>query len=275
MSILDIGARDAALRFPKISRRMPGGTLSRIVETFPADESAPIWHSDWAWLNYERLALALAFQLGHGRMLEIGGGRDPTFANLTPMVGLDLVVNDIDAGELALLPPDARTACFDIAGDLGGRQELLGAFELVTSRMVFEHVADVEAAWRNTHALLKPGGVAIAFFPTLYGWPFVLNRLLPDALARKIVERVFPDRAPDGLTPVFPAHYDWCFGSEAKLRKMLDPIGFSEICVLPFWGHHYLDRLPGIRTLEKGMNRLFAAFDWRLFTTYTYVIVRK
>ena len=50
--------------------------------------------------------------------------------------------------------------------------------------MVFEHVEDGQRAWANLYQLLAPGGVALAFVPTLYSVPFVINWLLPDKARR-------------------------------------------------------------------------------------------
>lgn len=257
--------------------RRPSGAdaIDTVIARLAAETATPLWHSDWAWENYERAVLALARDFGLKRLLEIGGGRDPAFATLAREAGLTLIVNDIDPLELARLAEPGETACFDIAGDLSKRADLAGAFDIVASRMVFEHVHDVEAAWANVHRILRPGGVGLAFFPTLYAWPFLVNHLLPDDLAKRIVERFFPARAADGDNPVFPPVYDWCFGSERKLRRMLDPIGFSSVRVVPFWGHHYLDRVPVARELDWGLNRFAALTGWRFFTTYAYVIVRK
>jgi SAM-dependent methyltransferase len=255
--------------------RPPGPSLQRVLETLGEGGNGRLWHSDWAWENYERAVLALAREFGLWRLLEIGGGRDPAFATAARENGLRLIVNDIDPLELARVPEGVDTACFDVAGDISRRPELYGAFDIVASRMVFEHIRNVPAAWRNIYRILRPGGVGLAFFPTLYAWPFLLNHMLPDDIARRIVERVFPARAADGDNPVFPPVYHWCYGDEAKLRRMLDPIGFSEIHILPFWGHHYLDRVPVLRELDFAFNRFCAAIDWRFFTTYAYVVVRK
>lgn len=251
------------------------GALAAMLADYRATTPLPHWHSDWAWENYEPLTLAIARHFGLKRLLEIGGGRDPGFLKIGREAGLDVIVNDIDPGELALLRAGTPTAQFDVAGDLTGRPDLRETFDLMTARMVFEHIHDVEAAWRNVHRMLTPGGIGMAFFPTLYSWPFLINKLLPPETAKKIVNRFFPNRADDGDNPVFPAHYDWCYGSEAKLRRMLDPIGFSEISVVPFWGHRYLDRVPVAREIDHVANRAFAALDLRLFTTYAFVIVRK
>jgi SAM-dependent methyltransferase len=251
------------------------GPLANAIAAFRITTPGPHWHSDWAWDNYEALAVHLAQSFELPSLLELGGGRDPAFLESGREAGLSVTINDIDAGELAHLPAGTQTARFDLVGDLRGRPDLHEAYDIAVSRMVFEHLPDVPRAWRNVHRLLKPGGVGIAFFPTLYAWPFVINKLLPDEVARGIVERLFPNRSRDGGDPVFPAHYSECFGSERRLRRMLDPIGFREVQVLPFWGHHYLKRFPGLYQAEALMNRAFAALDCRLFTTYALVIVRK
>lgn len=262
-------------RMRAVSRAAAPSPLARVVADVAAKAPGELWHSDWGWNQYEALTLAFARAFGLRSLLEVGGGRDPAFITLAFENGLDLTVNDIAPDELARLPEGPAKAVFDIAGDLSGRGELHGAFDLIASRMVFEHVEDVEQAWSNTWQLLKPGGVAIAFFPTLYAWPFVLNKLIPDRLAKRIVETVFPHRRADGDYPVFPAHYDWCIGSERRLCSMLLPKGFSDIHIQPFWGHHYLAPVPVLRDWETALNRLAARRDWRFFTTYAYVIVQK
>ena len=149
-----------------------------------------------------------------------------------------MTVNDIAPGELAVLPEGYRTACFDVAGDLTDVAHLRGSFDLAFSRMVFEHVADGEQAWANLHELLAPGGVALAFVPTLYALPFVLNWLLPDKIAAAIVKLVYRHRTDDG-DPVFPARYSWCFAGGDRLRNMLSALGYREVIVQPFYGHGY------------------------------------
>ena len=182
--------------------------LGRVLARVAAGDPQPLWHSDWAWANYEPVALALIREFGLKRAVEIGGGRDPAFLPHARALGFELVVNDIDANELALLPPETPTALFNVAGDLSARRDLAGAFDFVTARMVMEHVDGVPAAWRNIYRLLSPGGVGLAFFPTLYAWPFLVNHLLPDRLAKRIVETLYPARRQDGDNPVFPALSD-------------------------------------------------------------------
>jgi SAM-dependent methyltransferase len=239
-------------------------------------EHAPDWHSDWAWEHYEPTILALAHQFGLRRVCEIGGGRDPMFSlGEAANHGIELTVNDIDAGELALTPAGLKTARFDIAGDLSEPDIARGGYDLMVSRMVFEHVADVERAWTNIHALLAPGGVALAFVPTLWAPVFALNHILPEKASRAIVHALFPARRDGGGDPKFPALYDWCRGSRSRLEPMLNRAGFRDIHVQRFWGHGYFKRMPGLKQVDHAFNALAARIGWDFVTTYAYVVVRK
>ncbi len=236
----------------------------------------PDWHARWAWQNYETTILALARQFGLRRICEIGGGRDPLYtAEQAAAQGVELIVNDIDAGELALAPAGLQTARFDIAGNLSEPDAIGGAYDLMVSRMVFEHVHDVAQAWRNIHALLAPGGVALAFFPTLWAPVFTLNHILPESASRAIVHALYPSRRDGGDDPKFPALYDWCRGDPKLLTPMLREAGFAEVHVQPFWGHDYFKRVPGIRKADHAFNALAARIGWHLVTTHAYVLVRK
>ncbi|CAH1650093.1 Class I SAM-dependent methyltransferase [Hyphomicrobiales bacterium] len=257
------------------SASQPAGEAARSIVTFFRDMS-PDWHSQWAWDNYEPAILGLARQFGLRRICEIGGGRDPLFTPEQAMAaGLDFTVNDIDAGELALTPAGLRTARFDIAGDLSEPEAVAGSYDMMVSRMVFEHIDGVEQAWRNIHALLAPGGIALAFFPTLWAPVFALNHFLPETASRAIVHALFPARREGGDDPKFPALYDGCRGSPALLAPMLNRAGFTDIHVQRFWGHGYFDRMPGLKQLDHAFNALAARIGWNLVTTYAYVVVRK
>ena len=231
-------------------------------------------YQQWAWDNYKRVVQELCARFAASRIVEIGGGRDPLFT-ITEIerLGVEMTVNDISSGELAVLPKGYRTACFDVAGDISSVADLRGRFDLAFSRMVFEHVVDGQRAWSNLHELLAPGGVALAFFPTLYAAPFVINRLLPDKLAAKIVKLLFANRT-DEEDPVFPARYSWCFTDE-RLHRMLSGIGYREVTILPFYGHDYYESFPIIRDVNAWFTGLARRNDWRLFSSHAYVAARK
>lgn len=250
---------------------LAAGTLAGFFETIRPD-----WHSRWAWEHYETTILGLARQFGLRSVCEIGGGRDPLFTQEeAARNGIELIVNDIDAGELALTGGGLKTARFDIAGDLNEPDVRRGGYDMMVSRMVFEHVDGVERAWANIHELLVPGGVALAFFPTLWAPVFALNHALPEKVSRAIVHALYPARRDGGDDPIFPALYDWCRGTPALLEPMLKRAGFAETHVQRFWGHEYFDRMPGLKQVDHAFNALAARLGWSFVTTHAYVVVRK
>ncbi len=151
---------------------------------------------------------------------------------------------------------------------------LRDSFDLAFSRMVFEHVADGQRAWSNLYQLLAPGGVALAFVPTLYAFPFVVNKLLPDDVAAKIVKLLYPNRT-DDEDPVFPARYSWTYASERKMTPMLKAIGYREVVILPFYGHGYFERVPVLREIHAQFTALARKHDWRTVASYAYIAARK
>jgi SAM-dependent methyltransferase len=236
----------------------------------------------WAWNNYKPTVLAFVEALrqagrhdgtGRVRLLEIGGGRGP---QLTPeeadKLNVDLTVNDIDARELSLAPKGFATACFDIASNVD--PSLHNKFDLVFSRMVFEHVKGAPRAWRNVAALLAPGGVALAYHPTLYSPPFIINWLTPEAFSARLLRMFFPGRH-DGDYPKFPARYEMCVAEPSVVAPKLRACGFSEVLLAPFFGHGYLRSVPIAREMEGALHTLAERRDWRGLSSYAFTLVRK
>jgi SAM-dependent methyltransferase len=207
------------------------------------------------------------------RLIEIGGGRDPL---LTPRearaAGVAYTTNDISERELSLGPAEFAKARFDVAGEVDATQH--EAYDLVISRMVMEHVRGAPRAWANIAGLLAPGGVALAFHPTLYAPPFVINWLAPEALTGPVL-RVFFDDRNDSKQPKFPARYELCTTNPAKVESALRAAGFREALSVPFWGDRYFRHIPGIRTANDALSALAEARDWRWLTSYAYTTGRK
>jgi len=235
----------------------------------------------WAWDNYRPTVLALAqtclnsgrHHQGRVRLLEIGGGRGPL---LTPAeakaAAIELTVNDIDARELSLAPAQFDKAQFDVAGEIDPSWD--GCFDLIISRMVFEHVRNAPRAWANMRRLLAPGGVALAFHPTLYAPPFVMNALLPEGLAAQVLRFFFPNRH-DGGYPKFPTRYEMCFAGPSKVAPILTRCGYSQVLIAPFWRHGYFRHIPWLRDADAALQHLAEKQDWRALATYAYTLARR
>lgn len=239
-------------------------------------------HSLWAKDNIKASVLAFidlchaagrCDGAGRVRVLEIGGGRWPF---LTPQEAesgrIAYTVNDIDEGELAAGPAAFEKARFDIAGpvDASFRER----YDFIFSRMVMEHVPDAARAWSNMFELLAPGGVALAFHPTLYAPAFVINWLAPEALTGAVLRLVFPERG-RAANRKFPARYDLCTAAPTVVEPALRRAGFREVLSAPFWGDLYFERLPGFREANDALSALAEARDWRWLSSYAYSIALK
>lgn len=205
------------------------------------------------------------------RILELGGGRSPSFTLAEmPATVASYTVNDISAEELALAGPEYDKACFDVTGDVSA---FAGQFDVIFSKTLAEHVRDGRRMHKNVLSLLRPGGVAFHMVPTLYGPPFVINRLLPEDLSRKILFRFFPHRRNDD--PKFPAYYSWCFGDRTKMEEMLRSIGYSRVNIRSFYGHGYFKAVPLIRQIDTAFAAKAAQKDWSRFGTYAHIMAYK
>ena len=102
----------------------------------------------------------------------------------------------------------------------------------------------------------------------------MVNRLLPDDFAAKIVKLIYPHRT-DDEDPVFPARYSWTYASERKMKPMLESIGYREAVILPFYGHGYFDRFPVLRDIHARFTALARKHDWRTVASYAYIAARK
>lgn len=228
-----------------------------------------------AWQGLKPTLSNLAHRVQAKRVLEIGGGRDPLFS--IPEIselGFDLIVNDISEFELSMLPTGYKKAVFDISNPDIEANFTDERFELIYSKMVFEHVSDGREAWRNVYRLLKPGGIGFAFVPTLFSPPFVLNLFLPEWLSQRLLRLVDPKRN-EAEVPKFKAYYSWCFADESKLKPMLQSVGFREAIVIPFFGTPYFPGVPLLSGITSAFDRIAYMNSWHVFASYAYVIARR
>jgi SAM-dependent methyltransferase len=225
----------------------------------------------WANQHFADVVLALIDGRSTRRVLEVGGGRRPLLADqLASREDVDYVINDVSQDELDRLPATYGTACFDVQDPDGIPPDLAGTCDVVFAKMVFEHVADPASAWTTVHRLLRPGGVALVYVPTLYSPPFVLNRLLPSGASASLLRRVFPNRTDDGV-PKFPAYYRWCRGTAEPLTQRLLDIGFDRVDVVPFYGHSYYRRFPVVRTASERLTDVVERRSMRTLSSFAFV----
>ena len=227
-------------------------------------------HWKTAMQGYERELMDIVERYPRANILELGGGRWPSFRlEEMPKNVAVYTVNDVDPNELANAPPGYKTACFDVSGDSSAFSD---TYDVVFSRFLAEHVPDGPAMHRNVFKVLKPGGTAFHLIPTLYSSPFVINKLMPERLSSRLLAMFTPRR---DISPKVPAHYSACHGDTARMRKMFEDIGYSKVEIRNFFGHFYYEKMPVVRELEDLLAGLAAKNDWSWYSSYAYITAHK
>ena len=210
---------------------------------------------------------------GFTTICEIGGGRAPLFSHEeASTMGLDYTVLDISDKELRAAPDHVRK----IEADIGALDltRFPQRYDFMFSRMLAEHVRDGTAMHRNVLQLLRPGGMAFHFFPTLFTPAFVANRLLPERATRRILFVLFPWRRKEHIAK-FPARYSRCFGPTPRMRRYFERLGYQVEEYRPFYGTDYLAGIPLLGWLDSMFTRFVASRRSALFTSYVWLVLRK
>jgi SAM-dependent methyltransferase len=210
----------------------------------------------------------LAERLRPRKVLELGAGRTPLF-DTSISLPFEFVANDISDAELEYLPSTTTHARFDISSPGDVPAALRGTVDLVYSRSVLEHVRSVDDAMRTTHVLLRNGGIALHFFPTLYASPFVINKLLPFSLTKQVIQSLARPNYER-----FPARYAQANATPGTLRRW-QGLGFRDVQAVRFYGHQYYNRIPILRDIENAFTMTAKRSGWTWYSSFAYIILQK
>lgn len=196
-----------------------------------------------AWENVVPLIENIITQHGFHRVIEVGGGANPTLSTgFIARYGIEYTLLDISQTELDKAPPAYFKLCVDICQEDFSSG---GQYDFAFSRMLAEHVASGAQFHRNVRSLLRDGGMAFHFFPTLFAPPFALNYLLPEKLGEFILHLLQPGREREGRRGKFPSRYSWCRGPiNSQIRKFQDA-GYDVETYMGYFGHEaYYHKIP-------------------------------
>ena len=208
-------------------------------------------------------------------MCDIGGGAQAALT--VPEVealGLRYTLLDISPAELEKSPAEYHKVCADITQP-NLAQGLHERFDLIHSHMLAEHIRKPEVFHSNVFALLNPGGTAIHFMPTLWDPAFVLNRILPEAVMRRALSILQPNRRLEFDQGKFPAYYRWCRGPSQKQVNRYRKIGFEIEVIHAYFGTGYGMRIPGLSRVFDGWTSFFVKHPVPLLTSYCAVVLKK
>ncbi|MFZ2628317.1 MAG: methyltransferase domain-containing protein [Rugosibacter sp.] len=230
--------------------------------------------SSEAWANAVPLIEQMIEQRGFRRVIEIGGGANPTLSlDFVARHGLDYALLDISQAELDKAPEGYVKILADISAAEFAAQ---GGYDFAFSRMLAEHVSSGARFHRNVRALLRDGGVAFHFFPTLFAPPFVANYLLPEALAERLLHFLQPGREKSGKLGKFPGRYSWCRGPLKSQIKRFEGIGFAVEKYSGFFGHEpYYRKIPLLHRLHLRLCAWLQRHPVAALTSFAQVTLVK
>lgn len=228
---------------------------------------------DTLWKGYDGFVRQLAQREGVDRVAELGGGANPVIADPAQwgFAGHRVVI-DISAGELAKAQGDVETRVADLCRPIADEHN---TYDLLFSKMLCEHLPDARTFHQNCFNLLKPGGLSVHYFPTLYTFPFVVNKLMPERAARAVVDKVQPGRLQLGTMDKFPAYYRWTTGPTKRAIRRFNSVGFEVEQWHGAFGHHYYHVLKPLAAMERAKTRFLLKHPVPALTSFAAVVLRK
>ena len=128
----------------------------------------------------------------------------------------------------------------------------------------------------NVQRILAPGAPAVNLFPTLFAPPFVVNRLTPERLTRRLVGFLQPKRDLDGKQGKFSAYYQYCFGPTRRQVANLKSVGYEVEAYHSYYGYAgYWRRVPPIEKLHLALSQVVRQTQTPLLTSFACVVLRK
>jgi SAM-dependent methyltransferase len=123
-------------------------------------------------------------------------------------------------------------------------------FDVVTMRMVAEHVADPEAAVRSIERALRKGGIAVVFTVFAFAPIPLLTRLAPMRLRHVVKDWLWGTDARD----TFPTRYR--MNTRGRLRRLFGGVGMHEEAFLRLDDCRTFGRFRALCELELRVARL-------------------
>jgi SAM-dependent methyltransferase len=207
-------------------------------------------------------------------ILEVGSGANPTLpAGSILENDLSYVTSDLSLTELEKADPVFQRVVLDLSAKAID-PSLTESFDCVLSRMVGEHICDGRQFHQNIYKILRPGGISVHCFSTLWSLPFAINRLLPDPITDRLLNRFAP--RDEDLHGKFKAYYSWSRGPSKKMIRRFEMLGFEVIRYNGYFGHqYYRPRLPWLQRMEDWKSRLLLKHPVPQLCSYAMLVLRK
>ena len=192
----------------------------------------------------ETVARTIARQPGQ-LVVDVGAGHVAPYAAELPMlrspriVGIDLSHESMEGNDAL---DEKRVA--DVVAE--GIPFADAEVDIVTSRSVLEHLSNVEAFIGESARVLKRGGYSIHLLSGGLSHVALINRMIPEKLARQMLYALHPTSRGVGGQPTV---YDRCH--YRALKRMFNRNGFDKVDIYASFGSDYFYFLVPLFLLES------------------------
>jgi 2-polyprenyl-3-methyl-5-hydroxy-6-metoxy-1,4-benzoquinol methylase len=209
------------------------------------------------------------------RVLDIGSGKHTHLESIPDVHGFIVAYGmDISADELSVNPFIKHTIIHDVCRtDFASvLREYKGSFHLIMSHNVLEHVRDPQTAHTMIHFLLKPGGIAFHSYPTMWDPLMAAARLIPGALAEKILFLIEPFRKASGK---FRTYYRKNRAFSNSIRTWFESLGFERLEHRDYFGTAYCYSIFPLQWIMDVFYWIVLKVNIRFFCSHSIVTLRK
>ncbi len=227
--------------------------------------------TEYEWANFSSYIQGLLKEHQPQVICDIGGGKNPLLAvDYLRKHQLECTILDISRDELDKAPTGYRKLLQNIEAL---EFHINSQFDFVYSRMLAEHIHNGLAFHKNVYAMLKPGGIAVHLFPTLFAMPFLINKIMPEGISSVLLD-IFAPRDRNHRAK-FRAYYNRCYGPIPAMIKMLESVGFEIIEYHGLIGHVYFNHVPIIREIHRIYSNFLLRHPNPYLTSFARITLRR
>ena len=146
-----------------------------------------------------------------------------------------------------------------------------GAYDLIVSMTMLEHVPDNRASMVSMYAALRPGGRMHHYVPSANHPYSLLLRLIPTRVQNILIKQLRPEYA--GKTG-YAVHFDHC--TAQKMRRLLQEVGFSDIDIQTgYRANDYFSFFVPLYILVTAWENLVKWLNWESCASGFVVSARR